>query len=169
MAIETPPDLEDATAEEVLAHVAERFHPRLYVACSFQKEASVIMDMLLKIEPEARFFTLDTGFLFDETHATWEQLESHYDIEVDVYKGITVDEQRDQQRRPDPGRVVAAEQSGVAEERAAGHRSATDPRRRSAPTRAAYQAMPAARVPTSSPAPTSSATASTARLVPIVG
>jgi phosphoadenosine phosphosulfate reductase len=96
MAIETPPDLEDATAEEVLAHVAERFHPRLYVACSFQKEASVIMDMLLRIEPEARFFTLDTGFLFEETHATWEQLESHYGIEVDVYKGLTVEEQREQ-------------------------------------------------------------------------
>ena len=96
MAIETPPDLEDATAEEVLAHVAERFHPRLYVACSFQKEASVIMDMLLKIEPEARFFTLDTGFLFDETHATWEALESHYGVEGDVYRGISVAEQREQ-------------------------------------------------------------------------
>jgi phosphoadenosine phosphosulfate reductase len=96
MAIETPPDLEGSTAEEVLAHVAERFHPRLYVACSFQKEASVIMDMLLKIEPEARFFTLDTGFLFDETHETWAALESHYGTRVEVYKGISVAEQREQ-------------------------------------------------------------------------
>jgi phosphoadenosine phosphosulfate reductase len=95
MAIETPPDLEGASAEEVLEHVAARFHPRLYVACSFQKEASVIMDMLLKIEPEARFFTLDTGFLFEETHATWEALESHYDTQVDVYQGISVAEQRE--------------------------------------------------------------------------
>ena len=54
----------------------ERFHPRLYVACSFQKEASVIMDMLLRIEPEARFFTLDTGVLFDETYATWRRSRS---------------------------------------------------------------------------------------------
>ena len=93
MAIETPPDLEDATAEEVLAHVAERFHPRMYVACSFQKEASVIMDMLLKIEPEARFFTLDTGFLFEETKYSWRALEEKYDTKVDVFKGITVEEQ----------------------------------------------------------------------------
>jgi phosphoadenosine phosphosulfate reductase len=96
MTIETPPDLEGASAEEVLEHVAERFHPRLYVACSFQKEASVIMDMLLKIEPDARFFTLDTGFLFEETHETWATLEAHYGIEIDVYKGITVAEQREQ-------------------------------------------------------------------------
>ena len=68
--------------------VAE-YHPRLYVACSFQKEASVIMDMLLKIEPSARFFTLDTGFLFEETKDTWRALEEKYDITVDVYKGIT--------------------------------------------------------------------------------
>jgi phosphoadenosine phosphosulfate reductase len=96
MTIETPPDLEAASAEEVLEHVVERFHPQLYVACSFQKEASVIMDMLLKIEPEARFFTLDTGFLFGETHETWREVESHYGIKVDVYKGLTVEEQREQ-------------------------------------------------------------------------
>ena len=37
-----PTDLEALSAEEVLAHVAREHHPRLYVACSFQKEASVI-------------------------------------------------------------------------------------------------------------------------------
>ena len=71
---ELAPDLEQANAQEVLEHMVEQFHPRLYVACSFQKEASVIMDMLLKIEPEARFFTLDTGLLFPETYQTWRQL-----------------------------------------------------------------------------------------------
>jgi len=64
------PDLEDASPQEILAHMVEEYHPRLYVACSFQKEASVIMDMLLRIEPEARFFTLDTGLLFPETYET---------------------------------------------------------------------------------------------------
>ena len=81
------PDLEHMTAEEVLAYMVERFHPRLYVASSFQKEASVIMDMLLKIEPEARFFTLDTGLFFPETYETWRALEERYGIEVEVYQG----------------------------------------------------------------------------------
>src|SRR5918998_4955446 len=89
MAVASPPDLEELGAEEVLAHMVERFHPRLYVACSFQKEASVIMDMLLKVEPDARFFTLDTGFLFPETYETWRRMEQRYGVRVDVYQGMT--------------------------------------------------------------------------------
>jgi phosphoadenosine phosphosulfate reductase len=88
--VEAAPDLEQRSAEEVLEHLVERFHPRMYVACSFQKEASVIMDMLLRIEPSARFFTLDTGVLFPETYETWRALEQRYDVKVDVYQGITL-------------------------------------------------------------------------------
>ena len=87
MAVASPPDLEHMGAEEVLAHMVERFHPRLTVACSFQKEGSVIMDMLLKIEPDARFFTLDTGVLFPETYAVWRRLEERYGVNVEVYQG----------------------------------------------------------------------------------
>jgi phosphoadenosine phosphosulfate reductase len=89
-AVEPAPDLERLGAEEVLAHMVERFHPRLYVACSFQKEASVIMDMLLRIEPRARFFTLDTGVLFPETYETWRQLEERYGVRVEVYQGMSL-------------------------------------------------------------------------------
>ena len=93
MAIAVQPDLEHLSPEEILLYGVERFHPRMFVACSFQKEASVIMDMLLKIEPEARFFTLDTGVLFEQTYETWRQLEAHYGIKVEVFKGISLDEQ----------------------------------------------------------------------------
>ena len=91
--LDRPPDLEAATAEEVLGYVVERFHPRLYVACSFQKEASVIMDMLLRIEPSARFFTLDTDLLYEETYDTWRALEERFGIEIDVYRGMSLGEQ----------------------------------------------------------------------------
>ena len=83
------PDLEPLSAEEVLGYAVEEFSPRLYVASSFQKEASVVMDMLLKIDPDARFFTLDTGFLFPETYETWKRLEEKYGIEIEVYQGIS--------------------------------------------------------------------------------
>ena len=63
----TAPDVEARSAQEVLEHVVERFHPRLAMACSFQKEEAVLLDMLMAIEPEARVFTIDTGVLFDET------------------------------------------------------------------------------------------------------
>ncbi len=79
-----------ASAEAVLRHAVERFHPRLYVACSFQKEGSVLMDMLMRIQPETRFFTLDTGLFFPETYAVWRALEQRYDVRVDVYQGMSL-------------------------------------------------------------------------------
>ncbi len=86
-----PPDTAESwSAEEVLRRMVARFHPRLYVACSFQKESSVIMDMLVRIEPEARFFTLDTGVLFPETYAMWRRLEGRYGLTVDSYQGMTL-------------------------------------------------------------------------------
>ena len=90
---ETAPDLEPASAEDVLRFAVERFHPRLYVACSFQKEASVIMDLLVRIEPTVHFFTLDTGLLFRETYETWDRVENHYGIEIDRQAGISLAEQ----------------------------------------------------------------------------
>lgn len=95
MSVAAPPELERATAEEVLAYVLERFHPRLYVACSFQKETSVIMDMALGIAPDTRFFTLDTGVLFPETYATWRRFEEQYGVTVDAYQGATLARQAD--------------------------------------------------------------------------
>ncbi len=75
----------DRTAEEVLAEAVERFHPGLVLACSFQKEESVLIDMLMKIEPGARVFTIDTGVLFPETYAVWKQVEDRYGLKVEVY------------------------------------------------------------------------------------
>ncbi|MEA2391440.1 MAG: phosphoadenosine phosphosulfate reductase [Solirubrobacteraceae bacterium] len=91
--VEALDDLEALGAEEILAHAVERFHPRLAVACSFQKEASVILDMLVKIEPETQFFTLDTGVLFPETMDTWRTVEKRYGIKVRAYRGMTLEAQ----------------------------------------------------------------------------
>ena len=69
------PDLEQARAQDVLAHMLERHHPRLALACSFQKEEAVLIDMLLALEPSARVFTIDTGVLFPETYEAWRAIE----------------------------------------------------------------------------------------------
>jgi len=37
-----------ATAEETLRTAIERHHPSLVMACSFQKEESVLIDMLMR-------------------------------------------------------------------------------------------------------------------------
>ena len=86
-----PTDLESLSAQEVLAHAVREYHPRLAVACSFQKEASVILDILLRIEPEARVFTLDTGVLFPETSEMWRRIEERYDTKIEVFRGEWID------------------------------------------------------------------------------
>jgi phosphoadenosine phosphosulfate reductase len=74
-------DLERATAQEVLAYGVEHFHPRLTLACSFQKEESVLFHMLSELSDERgplQAFTIDTGVLFPETLATWKQFEDRF-------------------------------------------------------------------------------------------
>ncbi|HLW95322.1 MAG TPA: phosphoadenylyl-sulfate reductase [Solirubrobacteraceae bacterium] len=85
--------LEDATAEEVLEHMLDRHHPELALACSFQKEEAVLIDMLMRIEPSARVFTIDTGVLFPETYEAWREIERHYGVAVEIF-----DAQRDDGR-----------------------------------------------------------------------
>jgi phosphoadenosine phosphosulfate reductase len=71
-------------ALETLGLAVERHHPSLVLACSFQKEESVLIDMLMQIEPEARVFTIDTGVLFPETYATWREVEDRYGLAIEV-------------------------------------------------------------------------------------
>jgi phosphoadenosine phosphosulfate reductase len=73
------------TATEALEEAVERFHPRMAMACSFQKEESVMLDMLLAIEPEARVFTIDTGVLFPETIETWRAFEERWGVQIEVF------------------------------------------------------------------------------------
>ncbi|MBB4661474.1 phosphoadenylyl-sulfate reductase [Conexibacter arvalis] len=84
---------EELSAEQVLARMVERFHPRLFLACSFQQEESVLIDLLLRIEPEARIFTLDTGVLFPETYETWRAMEQRYDTQFEAWRGMTLEQQ----------------------------------------------------------------------------
>jgi phosphoadenosine phosphosulfate reductase len=74
----TTPDLDAASAQEVLAYAVEHFHPNLKTACSFQKEESVLAHMLYVIAPDAKLFTIDTGVLFPETLLTWKQFEDRW-------------------------------------------------------------------------------------------
>ena len=85
------PDLEQASAEEVLAHAVERHGDRAVLACSFQKESSVLVDMLSRLDARPRVFTIDTGVLFPETRETWRALEGRYGLEVEVHDASSPD------------------------------------------------------------------------------
>ena len=78
---------ESLSAQEVVATMVERFGRRVALACSFQKEEAVLLDMLLRVDPQAHVFALDTGVLFPETYATWRAVEQRYGITVEAAQG----------------------------------------------------------------------------------
>jgi phosphoadenosine phosphosulfate reductase len=86
-------DVETLTAEQVVEIVLETLHPNVALACSFQKEESVLLDMLLEREPGARVFALDTHVLFPETYAVWRAVEQRYGIRIAVYEGPSLGRQ----------------------------------------------------------------------------
>ena len=56
------------TTQEALEWVSNNLHPKVAKASSFGAEDAVVMDIMLKINPKFRFFTLDTGRLPQETY-----------------------------------------------------------------------------------------------------
>lgn len=76
--------LSDKSAEEVLKWTLDNLHPHVALASSFGAEDVVLIDMLTKINPEARIFTLDTGRLNQETYDIMDNLRSKYKIKFEV-------------------------------------------------------------------------------------
>ena len=76
------------SAEQILREAVDKHHPRLTMACSFQKEESVLIDMLMEIEPDVRVFTIDTGVLFGETYEVWRELEQRYGLKIEVQDAV---------------------------------------------------------------------------------
>ncbi len=72
------------TPEEVLKWAMENIHPKLALASSFGAEDVVIIDMLTRINPKARIFTLDTGRLNQETYDVMDEIRKKYDVNVEV-------------------------------------------------------------------------------------
>ena len=78
---------EELSAEELVQALVERFGPRISLACSFQKEESVLLDMLFAADPAARVLAIDTHHLFPETYELWREVERRYDTKIEVFEG----------------------------------------------------------------------------------
>jgi phosphoadenosine phosphosulfate reductase len=90
--LQLPADVEALSTQEVLAFVLDAFSSRVALACSFQKEESVLLDMLFRLEPKARVFAIDTHYLFPETHALRREVERRYDTTIEVFEGAPVED-----------------------------------------------------------------------------
>ncbi|OLC15496.1 MAG: phosphoadenosine phosphosulfate reductase [Candidatus Rokubacteria bacterium 13_1_40CM_69_27] len=80
-----PDEWETKSAEALLAWALGEFHPRIALAASFGAEDVVLIDMLVKLDPRARVFTLDTGRLPAETYSLMETIRARYGLAIEVY------------------------------------------------------------------------------------
>jgi phosphoadenosine phosphosulfate reductase len=76
-------DLQNATAEDILAWTYRRFG-RVALVASFQAESLVLIDLACKIVREPEVLTLDTGRLHEETHEYIEDVRRRYPIRLRI-------------------------------------------------------------------------------------
>jgi phosphoadenosine phosphosulfate reductase len=74
-----------APAEEVLRHFLERFEGRVALSSSLSLEDQVLTDMIARVKPGTRVFTLDTGRLFPEAYRLIERTNRRYGINIEVF------------------------------------------------------------------------------------
>ena len=72
------------TAEAALQWASDNLHPKVAKASSFGAEDTAIMHMMVGINPEFRFFTLDTGRLPGETYEIMDRLRRQHGIKIEV-------------------------------------------------------------------------------------
>jgi phosphoadenosine phosphosulfate reductase len=90
--LQLPTDVESLKAQEILRFCLDTFPGRVSLACSFQKEESVLLDMLFELEPKARVFAIDTHYLFPETYELWREVERRYATTIETFEGAPVED-----------------------------------------------------------------------------
>lgn len=76
-------EFESRTPQELLKWGIKEFHPKIALAWSGAEDVAVV-DMLVKINPKARIFTLDTGRLNPETYDLIDRVREKYGIDIEV-------------------------------------------------------------------------------------
>jgi phosphoadenosine phosphosulfate reductase len=90
--LQLPADVESWPAQRVVEYVLAEFPGRVALACSFQKEESVLLDMLFELEPNARVFAIDTNYLFPETYQLWQEVERRYHTKILTFSADPVED-----------------------------------------------------------------------------
>lgn len=75
----------DKSPEELLAFFLAEYRGRIALASSLGLEDQVLTDMVVKLDPAAAIFTIDTGRLFPEAYALVDSTCLRYSIKMDVY------------------------------------------------------------------------------------
>ena len=73
-----------STSEDCLKWAFDNLHPKLAKASSFGAEDAAIIDMMFKINTDARLFTLETGRLPQATFDVIEEVQKHYNTKIEI-------------------------------------------------------------------------------------
>jgi len=71
-------DFKDKSPQQVLEWALEKFNPKIALASSFGAEDIVLINMIKKINPDARIFTLETGRLHQETYDLMDKVNTRF-------------------------------------------------------------------------------------------
>lgn len=71
---------------EMLRWATDQYGSKLTFATGFGPEGCVLIDLIGRHNLSVDIFTLDTGVLFPETYALWEQLQTRYAINIRAVK-----------------------------------------------------------------------------------
>jgi phosphoadenosine phosphosulfate reductase len=87
--------LKDSSPQDILRWAVDVYGEDLTLSVSFgNPEGMVLLDMLSRITDRARVFTLDTGFLFEETVRFREEAMKRYSLPLEVLRPeLSVEEQ----------------------------------------------------------------------------
>ncbi|MHB8579538.1 MAG: phosphoadenylyl-sulfate reductase [Ignavibacteriaceae bacterium] len=75
---------EDKSAEEILRFFLSKYGNKIALASSLSIEDQVLIDIILKIDKNARIFTLDTGRLPYETYKLIDETNTYYNYKLDI-------------------------------------------------------------------------------------
>lgn len=78
-------EFENESPEKLLTYLLGRFGNRIALASSMGLEDQVLTDMIVRIDHNARIFTIDTGRLFPETYQLIDKTNMKYGIKMEVY------------------------------------------------------------------------------------
>lgn len=75
----------NSNPKDVLNYFLNQYKGKIAFASSMGAEDQVITDMLVKIDPSVKIFTLDTGRMFPETYDLIEKTNARYKININIY------------------------------------------------------------------------------------
>ncbi|WP_428265436.1 phosphoadenylyl-sulfate reductase [Haliangium sp.] len=78
-------ELESASAQDILAFALQHYAPRIAISTAFGVEGCALIHMAVQIDPDVQVFTVDTGYLFEETQALKARFLDRYGIKLRTF------------------------------------------------------------------------------------